>query len=73
MRGNAVRRQGCADGNRQRSAKRWLVDPLRPLVEGAGLHSEIIFTNDGSRDDTLCHLLDCSVRDRRVRVVNLKE
>ena len=33
--------------------------------------SRFVFVNDGSRDETLAHLLDCSERDKRVRVVNL--
>jgi glycosyltransferase involved in cell wall biosynthesis len=42
-----------------------------PFLEGAGLRFEIVFVNDGSRDDTLAHLLDRSMRDRRIKVVNL--
>lgn len=42
-----------------------------PLLEGAHLRFEIVFVNDGSRDDTLAHLLDHAVRDHRIRVVNL--
>jgi polyisoprenyl-phosphate glycosyltransferase len=37
----------------------------------SGLRFEIVFVNDGSRDNTLGHLLDCTSRDRRIRVVNL--
>ena len=44
---------------------------VEPFLERAGLRFEIVFVNDGSRDDTLAHLLDCSARDRRIRVVNL--
>jgi glycosyltransferase involved in cell wall biosynthesis len=44
---------------------------VEPFLESAGLRFEIVFVNDGSRDDTLAHLLDCSMRDRRVKVVNL--
>jgi polyisoprenyl-phosphate glycosyltransferase len=44
---------------------------VEPYLEGAGLKFEIVFVNDGSRDDTLVHLLDCSARDRHIRVVNL--
>ena len=36
-----------------------------------GLRFEIVFVNDGSRDDTLGRLLDRSAADRRMRVVNL--
>jgi len=42
-----------------------------PFLERAGLRFEIVFVNDGSRDDTLSCLLDCSRRDPRIRVVNL--
>jgi glycosyltransferase involved in cell wall biosynthesis len=44
---------------------------VEPFLERAGLRFEIVFVNDGSRDDTLAHLLDCSALDPRVRVVNL--
>ena len=44
---------------------------VEPYLDSAGLKFEIVFVNDGSRDDTLAHLLDCSARDRRIRVVNL--
>ena len=44
---------------------------VEPFLERAGLRFEIVFVNDGSRDDTLAHLLDCSALDRRIRVVNL--
>ena len=44
---------------------------VEPFLERAGLRFEIVFVNDGSRDDTLAHLLDCSALDSRVRVVNL--
>jgi glycosyltransferase involved in cell wall biosynthesis len=42
-----------------------------PLLEGARLRFEIVFVNDGSRDDTLARLLGRTVRDSRIRVVNL--
>ena len=42
-----------------------------PFLERAGLRFEIVFVNDGSRDDTLACLLDSSRRDARIRVVNL--
>jgi len=42
-----------------------------PLLESGGFRYEIVFVNDGSRDNTLAHLLDSSMRDRRIRVVNL--
>jgi glycosyltransferase involved in cell wall biosynthesis len=44
---------------------------VEPFLEGAGLRFEIVFVNDGSRDNTLAHLLDRSTRDRRIKVVNL--
>ncbi len=44
---------------------------VEPFLEQAGLRFEIVFVNDGSRDDTLAHLLDCSALDPRIRVVNL--
>jgi len=44
---------------------------VAPYLEGAGLRFEIVFVNDGSRDNTLAHLLDRSARDSRIRVVNL--
>jgi glycosyltransferase involved in cell wall biosynthesis len=44
---------------------------VEPFLESAGLRFEIVFVNDGSRDNTLAHLLDCSMRDRRIKVVNL--
>ena len=44
---------------------------VEPFLDGAGLRFEIVFVNDGSRDDTLAHLLDRSARDRRIKVVNL--
>ena len=44
---------------------------VEPFLERAGLRFEIVFVNDGSRDDTLAHLLDCSALDPRIRVVNL--
>jgi polyisoprenyl-phosphate glycosyltransferase len=44
---------------------------VEPFLEAAGLKFEIVFVNDGSRDDTLARLLEHGARDRRVRVVNL--
>jgi glycosyltransferase involved in cell wall biosynthesis len=44
---------------------------VEPFLERAGLRFEIVFVNDGSRDDTLAHLLDCRALDPRIRVVNL--
>ena len=42
-----------------------------PVLDGAGLRFEVVFVNDGSRDNTLSHLLDRGLRDRRLKVVNL--
>ena len=47
------------------------LDTVVPLLERDRLRFEIVFVNDGSRDDTLGRLLDRSSRDRRVRIVNL--
>ena len=47
------------------------LDTVRPLLERDGFRFEIVFVNDGSRDDTLAHLLDRSAADRRLRIVNL--
>ena len=44
---------------------------VEPFLDKAGLRFEIVFVNDGSRDETLGHLLDCSARDKRIKVVNL--
>jgi glycosyltransferase involved in cell wall biosynthesis len=44
---------------------------VEPFLERAGLRFEIVFVNDGSRDDTLSRLLDRGRRDSRLRVVNL--
>ncbi|WP_395708860.1 glycosyltransferase family 2 protein [Reyranella sp.] len=41
------------------------------LMERDGFRFEIVFVNDGSRDNTLVHLLDRSAADRRLRIVNL--
>jgi glycosyltransferase involved in cell wall biosynthesis len=47
------------------------VDTVVPILDRDRLRFEIVFVNDGSRDNTLAHLLDRSARDRRIRVVNL--
>ena len=44
---------------------------VEPFLDKAGLRFEIVFVNDGSRDETLGHLLDCSGRDKRIKIVNL--
>ncbi len=47
------------------------LDTVTPLLERYGFRFEIVFVNDGSRDNTLSHLLDRGTGDRRLRVVNL--
>lgn len=47
------------------------LDTVAPLMERDGFRFEIVFVNDGSRDNTLAHLLDRGAIDRRVRIVNL--
>ena len=47
------------------------VDTVVPILDRDRMRFEIVFVNDGSRDDTLARLLDRSARDRRIRVVNL--
>ena len=47
------------------------IDTVVPILERDRLRFEIVFVNDGSRDDTLARLLDRSAGDRRIRVVNL--
>lgn len=47
------------------------LDTVAPLMERDGFRFEIVFVNDGSRDDTLAHLLDRGALDRRLRIVNL--
>jgi glycosyltransferase involved in cell wall biosynthesis len=47
------------------------LNTVEPFLERAGLRFEIVFVNDGSRDDTLARLFDWNVRDSRIRVVNL--
>lgn len=47
------------------------IDAVAAVLERAGFRFEMLFVNDGSRDETLFHLLDRSERDRRVRIVNL--
>ncbi len=44
---------------------------IEPFLDKAGLRFEILFVNDGSRDETLGHLLDRSGRDEHIRIVNL--
>ncbi|CAN5889765.1 glycosyltransferase family 2 protein [soil metagenome] len=47
------------------------LDSVVTVLEGAGLRFEIVFVNDGSRDDTLGHLLARGTDDQRLRIVNL--
>ena len=47
------------------------LDTVPPLMERDGFRFEIVFVNDGSRDNTLAHLLDRAALDRRFRIVNL--
>jgi len=47
------------------------LDTVVPLLERDRFRFEIVFVNDGSRDDTLAHLLDRGALDRRLRIVNL--
>jgi glycosyltransferase involved in cell wall biosynthesis len=47
------------------------LEAVTRLMERDGFRFEIVFVNDGSRDDTLCRLLDRSAADRRLRIVNL--
>ena len=47
------------------------LDTVVPLMERDGFRFEIVFVNDGSRDNTLAHLLDRGALDRRLRIVNL--
>lgn len=47
------------------------LDTVLPLMERDGFRFEIVFVNDGSRDNTLAHLLNRGALDRRLRVVNL--
>ncbi len=47
------------------------LNSVQSALDSAGLRYEIVFVNDGSRDETLGHLLDVSARDKRLRVVNL--
>ena len=47
------------------------LDTVLPLMERDGSRFEIVFVNDGSRDNTLAHLLNRGATDRRLRIVNL--
>jgi glycosyltransferase involved in cell wall biosynthesis len=47
------------------------LDTVPALMERDRLRFEIVFVNDGSRDNSLARLLDRSAGDRRLRIVNL--
>jgi glycosyltransferase involved in cell wall biosynthesis len=47
------------------------LDTVIPLLDQASLRFELVFINDGSRDDTFARLFERSRRDRRIRIVNL--
>lgn len=47
------------------------LETVPPLMERDGFRFEIVFVNDGSRDNTLARLLDHVALDRRLRIVNL--
>jgi len=47
------------------------LDTVIPVLENASLRFELVFINDGSRDDTFARLFDRGRRDRRIRIVNL--
>ena len=47
------------------------LDATVPLLERDGVQFEIVFVNDGSRDNTFARLFHCSRTDRRLRIVNL--
>jgi glycosyltransferase involved in cell wall biosynthesis len=47
------------------------LDAVVPTLERDRVRFEIVFVNDGSRDETLAHLVRRSADDRRLRIVNL--
>ena len=47
------------------------VQTTRSVLESAKLDFEIVFINDGSRDDTLPRLMALAEADKRVRTINL--
>ena len=47
------------------------IDTVTPLLDKARQRFELVFVNDGSRDDTFARLFDRSLADRRIRIVNL--
>lgn len=49
----------------------YLFERLESVLEGLKLTYEIICVNDGSKDNTLPHLLDHRDRNHRIKVINL--
>ncbi|MGE0425094.1 MAG: glycosyltransferase family 2 protein [Reyranellaceae bacterium] len=47
------------------------LDSVSAVLERDGLRYEVVFINDGSRDNTLACLLDRGALDARIRIVNL--
>jgi len=47
------------------------VETTSRILESAKLDFEIVFVNDGSRDDTLPRLIEQAEKDKRIRTVNL--
>ncbi|MBN9536786.1 MAG: glycosyltransferase family 2 protein [Reyranella sp.] len=47
------------------------LDTVVPQLERASLRFELVFVNDGSRDNTFARLFDRGCSDRRIRLVNL--
>jgi polyisoprenyl-phosphate glycosyltransferase len=47
------------------------IDTVTPLLEKSRQRFELVFVNDGSRDDTFARLFDRGIADRRIRIVNL--
>ncbi len=47
------------------------LDTVIPLLEKVSLRFELVFINDGSRDETFARLFDRGRHDRRIRIVNL--
>lgn len=48
-----------------------LHDRLKAVLEGIGLHYELIFVNDGSRDASLLRLYELAAQQPRVRYIQL--
>jgi glycosyltransferase involved in cell wall biosynthesis len=47
------------------------LDTVVPQLERASLRFELVFVNDGSRDNTFARLFDRGCSDRRIRLINL--